>query len=103
MVLNDKVYKILKWVLLIVVPALITLISGLGSVLGFDTTALVAIIGLVAAFAGSCVGISATNYKIENLREFMAQSVQIILEMYHDADPEGKTEILEQIEKLKQL
>lgn len=33
----------------------------------------------------------------------MAQSVQIILEVYHDADPEGKTEILEQIEKLKQL
>lgn len=63
MVLNDKVYKILKWVLLIFVPALITLISGLGSVLGFDTTALVAIIGLVATFAGSCVGISATNYK----------------------------------------
>lgn len=43
------------------------------------------------------------NKSIENLREFMAQSVQIILEVYHDADPEGKTEILEQIEKLKQL
>lgn len=43
------------------------------------------------------------NKSIENLREFMAQSVQIILEVYHDAGPEGKTEILEQLEKLKQL
>lgn len=65
MVLNDKVYKILKWALLIFVPALITLISGLGSVLGFDTTELVAIIGLVATFVGSCVGISSVNYKKE--------------------------------------
>lgn len=64
-IFSDKVYNIIKWVLLIFVPALITLISGLGSVLGFDTTALVAIIGLVATFVGSCVGISSVNYKKE--------------------------------------
>lgn len=62
MVLSDKVYKVLKWLLLTVVPALITLISGLGTIKGYDTTQITAIIGLVSTFIGAVVGISNANY-----------------------------------------
>ena len=62
MVLSDKVYKTLKWALLTVVPALITLISGLGTIYGYDTTQITAVIGLVSTFVGAVVGISNSNY-----------------------------------------
>lgn len=62
MILPDKVYKVLKWLLLTVVPALITLISGLGTIRGYDTTQITAIIGLVSTFIGAVVGISNVNY-----------------------------------------
>lgn len=62
MILPDKVYKVLKWLLLTVVPALITLISGLGTIKGYDTTQITAIIGLVSTFIGAVVGISNVNY-----------------------------------------
>lgn len=62
MVLNDKLYNTLKWLLLTVVPALITLISGLGTVYGFDTTQVTAVIGLFATFIGALIGISNANY-----------------------------------------
>ena len=63
MVLSDKTYNVLKWALLTVVPALITLISGLGTIYGYDTTQITAVIGLVSTFIGAVVGISNTNYK----------------------------------------
>lgn len=62
MVLNNKLYNTLKWLLLTVVPALITLISGLGTVYGFDTTQVTAVIGIIATFIGAVVGISNANY-----------------------------------------
>lgn len=62
MILNDKLYNTLKWLLLTVVPALITLISGLGTVYGFDTTQVTAVIGIIATFIGAVVGISNANY-----------------------------------------
>lgn len=65
MKLPDKVYDLLKWIILIFVPALITLISGLGVLLGFDTTIINGIIGLVAAFIGSLIGVSTVNYNKE--------------------------------------
>lgn len=63
MKLPDKVYEFLKWLLLIVIPAAVTLLSGLGTVFEFDTTSITAVIGLVATFIGSCVGISTINYR----------------------------------------
>ena len=62
MILNDKVYNVLKWLLLTVVPALITLISGLGTIFGYDTTQITAVIGIIATFVGAIVGISNANY-----------------------------------------
>lgn len=67
--LPDKVYNVLKWIILIFVPALITFISGLGVLLGFDTTIIVGIIGLVATFVGSLIGVSTKNYYKEKERK----------------------------------
>ena len=69
MILSDKIYNALKWIIMIFVPALITLISGLGVLLGFDTTIINGIIGLVAAFIGSLIGVSSVNYNKEQERK----------------------------------
>lgn len=63
--LPDKVYDVLKWLILIFVPALITFISGLGAILGFDTSVITAIIALVATFIGSLIGVSTKAYNKE--------------------------------------
>ena len=60
--LPDKLYGILKWCILILAPAVITFISGLGVVRGCDSTVITAIIGLVATFVGSLIGISTYKY-----------------------------------------
>lgn len=62
MKLSDNLYNVLKWICLIVVPALITLISTLGTIYGWDTTAITATIGAVATFVGALIGISNNNY-----------------------------------------
>lgn len=65
MKLSNKTYDTAKWAILIVVPALITLISGLGTVYGYDTTHITAVIGLISAFVGTVLGISTHNYNKE--------------------------------------
>jgi len=67
MKLSDKTYNFLKWACLIAVPALITLISTLGTIYGKDTTAITATIGAVATFIGALIGVSNANYnKVES-------------------------------------
>ena len=65
MVLSNKVYDVLKYLILIVAPALITLISGLGVLFGFDATIINGVIALVSAFIGSLIGVSTKNYNKE--------------------------------------
>lgn len=62
MILNENVYKLLKWVLMIVVPALITLISSLGTIYGWDTSTITLTIAAIATFLGVITGISNANY-----------------------------------------
>ena len=62
MILNEKVYKVLKWACLIAVPALITLISTLGTIYGHDMTTVTATIGAVATCIGALIGISNSNF-----------------------------------------
>lgn len=66
MKLSNKMYDILKWVCIILAPALITLISGLGAIYGYDTSIITATIGVVVTFVGSLIGISTKNYNKEN-------------------------------------
>ena len=66
MILPDKVYNVLKWMLITFVPALIALITGLGILYGFDTEIAVGTISLFATFLGALIGISNVNYKNHN-------------------------------------
>ena len=63
MILPDKVYNILKWVLMTFVPALIVLISTFGVIYNFDTEIITLTIGAIATFVATIVGISNYNYK----------------------------------------
>jgi hypothetical protein len=65
MKMNNKVYNILKWGLMIFVPALITLIGTLGQIYNFDTEVIVLTISAIATFLGAITGISNYNYKKE--------------------------------------
>ena len=61
----DKLYEILKWVLMIVVPAFITLLTALTKAWSWDIPleAITITITSIAAFLGVCVGISTANYR----------------------------------------
>ena len=60
--LNNKLYKILKWSLMIFIPALLTLIGTLGQIYGFDTEKIVLTISAISTFLGVITGISNYNY-----------------------------------------
>lgn len=66
MKLNDKLYQILKWGLIIFIPALITLIGTLGQIYNFDTETIVLTISAISTFLGVITGISNYNYHKEN-------------------------------------
>lgn len=65
--LNDKIYEILKWVALIALPALATLISvvlPLWNVVDEGTTnAIVGTITALATFLGTLLGVSTMKYR----------------------------------------
>lgn len=63
--LSDKVYNVCKWALITFVPALMLLISTLGTIYKFDTELVMLTISAVAAFVGTITGISNYNYKKE--------------------------------------
>ena len=61
--LNGKVYDVLKWCCLILMPALIVLISTLGQIYGWvDAEKVVLTINAVAAFIGAIIGVSSYKY-----------------------------------------
>ncbi|WP_414842130.1 phage holin [Enterococcus saccharolyticus] len=63
MILKDKHYQIIKWVVLTVLPALSVLISALGKAYSFEYTDLTVLtINAVAVFLGAITGVSQLNY-----------------------------------------
>lgn len=60
--MSNKVYDILKWILLVAVAPTIALITGLGELYGFDATLIVGTISLVATFLGALLGVSNVKY-----------------------------------------
>lgn len=60
---NDKIYTVLKWGLIIFIPALITFISTLGKIYNFDTEVVILTISAISTFLGTLTGISNYNYK----------------------------------------
>ena len=65
MILKDKVYTTLKWILAVAVAPTIALITGLGKLSKFDATLIVGTISLIASFLGALIGVSNYNYKKE--------------------------------------
>lgn len=64
MVLNDKVYEVMKWITQIVLPALGTLYFALAGLWGFPCgEQVVGTIVAVDTFLGAILGISTHNYK----------------------------------------
>ena len=61
--MSNKVYDVLKWILMVAIAPTISLITGLGELYGFDTTLIVGTISLVATFLGALMGISNSKYK----------------------------------------
>ncbi|HLQ40537.1 MAG TPA: phage holin [Tetragenococcus sp.] len=66
MKLSNKQYDVLKWLLLIVSPALITLISGFGILMNYDATNITTAIGLITVFVGAITGVSSVKYNKED-------------------------------------
>lgn len=71
MILPDKVYNVLKWVCMILLPAIATLWFALGKIWGFPYLAEIeATIIAIDTFLGAVLGISAINYsKLDNSKE----------------------------------
>lgn len=69
MKLSNKTYDIIKWTLITFVPALILLISTLGTIYNFDTEIITLTIGAIATFLGTITGISNYNYNKEFVYE----------------------------------
>ena len=64
MIIPDKIYNVLKWILLIAVPAVITLLTTLTMVWGWNIPleAIVTTISAIAIFVGALIGVSTKNY-----------------------------------------
>lgn len=64
MKLNDKVYDLLKWITMIVLPALGTLYFTLTTIWGFPYGEQVSgTVNALVLFLGAVLGISTANYK----------------------------------------
>lgn len=65
MIINNKIYDVLKWILMIFVPAFITLLTTLTMVWKWNIPleAIVTTISAIATFLGALIGISSANYK----------------------------------------
>ena len=67
MILNQKVYEILRWIVIIVIPASITLYGVIGNTCHIPYTDVVlTIAGAVDVFLGSIFGISKLTYDAKN-------------------------------------
>jgi hypothetical protein len=62
-----KLYDFLKWLALVVLPAVAALVLGLGVLLHWDSATVTAgIVTLVDTFLGAVLGKSSSNFKFQN-------------------------------------
>ena len=65
--MTNKIYDILKWVSVIVVPALVLLINTLGQIWGWEHTKEISMtISAIGVFIGAVIQISSAKYKGQN-------------------------------------
>ena len=67
---NEKTYKILKWCILIVIPAFATLVGTIGSTLNLENTdTIVTIIIAIDTFLGTSLGIDNKRFYKKQLKK----------------------------------
>lgn len=66
MEMSNKVYDILKFIIVIVSPAVVTLITTLGELYGFDSALICGTITALTVCAGTILQISSSKYKAKN-------------------------------------
>jgi len=67
---NEKTYKILKWCILIVIPAFATLVGTIGSTLNLENTdIIVTIIIAIDTFLGTSLGIDNKRFYKKQLEK----------------------------------
>lgn len=71
MIFNEKTYNVLKYIALIVIPALATLVTSIGTAIGKPAQAQVisVIITAIGTFLGSVVVISSNKYNKQQVEE----------------------------------
>lgn len=71
MIFNEKTYNVLKYIALIVIPALATLVTSIGTAIGKPAQAQVisVIITAIGTFLGSVVVISSNKYNKQQTEE----------------------------------
>ena len=63
MKLNSQTYDIIKWVVQVVMPALIVAIGTIGGTVGWEHTEMtMTILGAITTFLGASLGISSAKY-----------------------------------------
>lgn len=60
--MSNKIYNVLKWLALIALPALSTLVFALSNIWNFDATPVIGSIAAVETFIGSLIGVSTYQY-----------------------------------------
>lgn len=90
--LNNKVYNVLKWVVMIAIPACATLYFALATIWGFPYgDEVVATMTATATFIGALIGISTKNYN--------QSGEDVILHGgENDAETEEEHELVEPVE-----
>ena len=63
--LSNKAYDILKWIVMVFLPALNVFIFALGEALGFDSHTICGVIAAVTTFLGALIGVSTIGYNKE--------------------------------------
>lgn len=67
MKLNDRTYDILKWIVWVFLPALTTLVGGLGELYQWtDANIYTTLLALITVFLGSVTGLSNKQYHVDH-------------------------------------
>lgn len=66
MKLSNNVYDVLKYIVLIALPAFITFANIVGVQLGYDMTTIIVVLNAFNTFLGTLIGISSIKYNKEN-------------------------------------
>lgn len=66
MKLSNNVYDVLKYIVLIALPAFITFANIVGVQLGYEMTTIIVVLTAFNTFLGTLIGISSIKYNKEN-------------------------------------